>query len=138
MKVLPKTLLLLAGIVWFIAGGNVTWIGIQSYADYLNILHLLGSSLVFIFFLWMFSKIVQKHSLRIQGYTSKQPFYFFFDRPSFIMMAFMMSMGIIFRVFHLVSFEFIAVFYTGLGLALCLAGLQFMLHFYTQLNRRFL
>ena len=79
MKVLPKTLLLLAGIVWFIAGGNVTWIGIQSYADYLNILHLLGSSLVFIFFLWMFSKIVQKHSLRIQGYTSKQPFSFLTD-----------------------------------------------------------
>lgn len=54
------------------------------------------------------------------------------------MMAFMMSMGIILRVFHLVSFEFIAVFYTGLGLALCLAGLQFMHHFYTQLNRSFL
>lgn len=80
MKVLPKTLLLLAGIVWYIASENVTWIGIQSYAGYLNILHLLGSSLVFVFFLWMFSKIVQKHSLRIQGYTSKQPFYFFFDR----------------------------------------------------------
>ncbi len=129
MKVNTKTLLFLAGFVWLIAGRNVAYIGLQSYAPYLTIQHFLLSTVVFLLFLWMFSRIVQKHTLRIQRYQTAQPFYRFFDIPSFMMMAAMMSLGISLRAFHIVSFEFIAIFYTGLGLALSLAGLQFLTHF---------
>ena len=74
MKVLPKTLLLLAGIVWFIAGGNVTWIGIQSYADYLNILHLLGSSLVLSSFYGCFPRSYRNIHLEFKDIHLNNPF----------------------------------------------------------------
>lgn len=129
MKVNTKTLFFLAGIVWLIAGGNVAYIGLQSYDSYLTLKHFIFSTIIFIVFLLMFSHIVQKHTLRIQSYQKAQPIYRFFDGPSFLMMALMMSLGISLRAFHIVSFEFIAIFYTGLGLALCLAGIQFLTQF---------
>ena len=49
----------------------------------------------------------------------------FFDRKSFIIMACMMTMGIGFRATGICPPVFIAVFYTGLGAALTLAGVRF-------------
>ena len=40
-------------------------------------------------------------------------------------MFFMMTFGIVIRTKQLLSEQFIAVFYTGLGAALLLAGIQF-------------
>ena len=54
-----------------------------------------------------------------------QLFYKFFDLKSFLIMAFMISFGIIIRKFRLLPDRFIAVFYTGLGAALFVAGLLF-------------
>lgn len=51
---------------------------------------------------------------------------------SFIIMAFMMSFGIIVRVNNLASESFIAFFYTGLGFALLLSGLKFF-YIYTKI-----
>ena len=62
----------------------------------------------------------------LQGYEEeKQLFYKFFDLKSFLIMAFMISFGIIIRSFHLLPERFIAVFYTGLGAALFMAGVLF-------------
>ena len=33
LKVSKRTLLLVAGIVWLIAGGNIAWLGIRSFAQ---------------------------------------------------------------------------------------------------------
>jgi hypothetical protein len=64
----------------------------------------------------VFYKLTNKHTIRIQGYEEeKQLFYKFFDLKSFLIMAFMISFGIIIRSFHLLPERFIAVFYTGLG-----------------------
>lgn len=54
-----------------------------------------------------------------------QLFYKFFDLKSFLIMAFMISFGIIIRKFRLLPDRFIAVFYTGLGAALFMAGVLF-------------
>lgn len=54
-----------------------------------------------------------------------QFFYKFFDLKSFLIMVFMISFGVIIRTFHLLPERFIAVFYTGLGAALFLAGVLF-------------
>lgn len=78
----------------------------------------------------VFSKLVKKHTLRISSYESeKQWFYLFFDLKSFIIMAIMMTMGIVIRYYALLPDVFIAVFYTGLGSALALAGILFMVNF---------
>ena len=122
-----RQLLLLASVVWLIAGFNVLKIGLDSYVGLDNPLNLLMSLAIFIiFWLMVFSKLTKKHTTRITGYTEeKQLFIKFFDRKSFIIMAVMITGGITIRVLHLLPLSFIAVFYSGLGSALFLAGILF-------------
>ena len=83
----------------------------------------------------VFKKLVVKHTVRIHQYeTEKQYFWNFFDLKSFCIMAFMMTLGIVIRSFHLMPDVFIAVFYTGLGLALMSAGVKFSVN-YVQYDR---
>lgn len=126
-----KYLLLIAAIVWLIAGFNVLKIGVETYINYVTVINLLLSLAVFlVFWIMVFSKLVKKHTLRISSYESeKQWFYLFFDLKSFIIMAIMMTIGIVIRYYALLPDVFIAVFYTGLGSALALAGILFMVNF---------
>lgn len=126
-----KYLLLIAAIVWLIAGFNVLKIGVETYINYVTVINLLLSLVVFLaFWIMVFSKLVKKHTLRISSYESeKQWFYLFFDLKSFIIMAIMMTMGIVIRYYALLPDVFIAFFYTGLGSALALAGILFMVNF---------
>ena len=117
MKVPKNTLLLIACLVWAAAGFNILNIGLLAYQNYLQPLNYALSILVFgIFQFLIFGKLVKKHTQRINGYAEEKQFFLkFFDVKSFIIMAFMMTFGIV----------LIAVFYTGLGTALFLAGLLF-------------
>lgn len=127
MMVKKGTLLLLASVVWLIAGFNVLKIGIETYANYLSVINFLLSILVFLIFWFMvFHKLTIKHTQRICNYTKDRQFILnFFDLKSFLIMAFMISDGLIIRKFSLLPDRFIAVFYTGLGSALFLAGVLF-------------
>lgn len=127
MKIKKRTLLLLAAIVWMIAGFNILRIGIETYAAYKSVINFILSLLVFLFFWFMiFYKLTVKHTDRIQNYQEERQFFLnFFDLKSFLIMAFMITFGITIRTFHLLPDRFIAVFYTGLGAALFLAGITF-------------
>lgn len=127
MKVKSRTLLLIASLVWVIAGFNIVRIGFEAYRDNLTMLNVFLSIVVFcLFWFLIFSKLVIKHTNRIKGYgDKKQLFIMFFDLKSFMIMAFMMVFGILIRSFDLAPEFFIAFFYTGLGTALFLAGLLF-------------
>lgn len=121
-----RTLLLIAGIVWMIAGFNVARLGVMSY---LNIerrwyLYLL-SGLVFLLFGSMFFRMSQKHTKRILDYEDYRPFWHFFDLKAYLIMTCMMSVGIGFRAAGIFPEIFVAFFYSGLGLALALAGVVF-------------
>ena len=71
-------------------------------------------------------KLVKKHSTRITAYEEERQFFFkFFDVKSFAIMAFMMTGGIALRSSGIAPERFIAVFYTGLGASLLLAGVLF-------------
>lgn len=138
MKVKKNTLLLLAGIIWAVAGFNILRIGILSYAGYVTLINVLLSAVVFIVF-WMmvFSRLVRKHTARILGYVEERHFFLkFFDVKAFCIMAFMMTFGIGLRVSGVCPDIFIAVFYTGLGTALFLAGLLFTRNFIIQLQKQ--
>ena len=138
MKVKKHHLVFFACVVWMIAGFNVLKIGIESYNKYRTILNYGLTILVFLVFWFMvFYKLTVKHTTRIQGYEEeKQFFYKFFDLKSFFIMAFMISFGIIIRTFHLLPERFIAVFYTGIGAALFLAGVLFGFNYFTVLKRK--
>lgn len=124
MKVKRNTLLLLACLVWGAAGFNILRIGLIAYPSYRSVLNVLLSVLVFVVFQkFIFGKLVKKHTARIRSYIEERHFFLkFFDGKSFAVMAVMMSGGIGLRVNGLAPERFIAVFYTGLGAALLLAG----------------
>lgn len=134
MKICPKfhvkkrTPLAIAGAVWIIAGVNVVRLGILAYISigHVSLIKLLLSALVFGLFGGMFYKMSHKHSHRIERFKEhSRPFWHFFDIKAYLIMALMMSDGIWLRGSGLVPPAFIAVFYTGLGLALAAAGIYF-------------
>ena len=127
MKVKRNTLLLLVCLVWSAAGFNILRIGLMAYPAYLTAVNYLLSVLVFAVFQWfIFGKLVKKHTARITSYLEERHFFLkFFDGKAFVIMAVMMTGGIGLRVSGLAPERFIAVFYTGLGGALLLAGLLF-------------
>lgn len=126
-----RTLFLLAGLIWSLAGGNVLKIGLQAYTNAFNMLNVGLTALVFFLF-WtkVFRPLVGKHVIRIHGYEEeyKRPWNFF-DKKSFLIMAFMMTFGITIRVMNLTCDSFIAFFYTGLGTALAMAGILFLANY---------
>ncbi len=127
MKVKRNTLLLLACLVWSAAGFNILRIGLMSYPSYLTVLNCLLSVLVFaVFQRFVFGKLVKKHTARINAYLEERHFFLkFFDGKSFAIMAVMMTGGIGLRASGFAPERFIAVFSTGLGASLLVAGLLF-------------
>ena len=127
MKVKRNTLLLLACLVWSAAGFNILRIGLIAYPPYLSVLNFLLSILVFgVFQKYIFGKLVKKHTARINAYLEERHFFLkFFDKKAFAIMAVMMTGGIGLRASGAAPERFIAVFYTGLGASLLLAGVLF-------------
>ena len=127
MKVKRNTLLLLACLVWSAAGFNILRIGLMAYPTYLTVLNCMLSVLAFVVFQrFIFGRLVKKHTARISAYQEERHFFLkFFDRKAFIIMAVMMTGGIGLRAGKLAPERFIAVFYTGLGASLLMAGLLF-------------
>lgn len=121
-----RSLLLIAGIVWMIAGFNVARLGAISYLRIEQNWYLyLMSLFVFLLFGFMFFQMSKKHTNRILGYEAYRPFWHFFDFKAYVIMTCMMSGGIGFRAAGIFPEKFIVFFYSGLGLALALAGVMF-------------
>jgi hypothetical protein len=128
LSVHKNTLILIAGIVWAIAGFNIVRIGLIAYQGNFTWWRGLLSIAVFtVFQVFIFGKMVKKHTERILQYEEeRQNVFRFFDTKSYLIMAFMMTLGISLRVSGLVPNGFIAYFYTGLGASLLTAGVLFV------------
>lgn len=131
MKVKRNTLLLIACLVWTAAGFNILRIGLLAYLAYRGIVNYLLTALVFaVFQIFIFGKLVKKHTSRIRTYQEERHFFLkFFDGKSFAIMAMMMTVGVWLRSSGFAPERFIAFFYTGLGASLLLAGLLFGFNF---------
>lgn len=131
-KVQGKYLLIIASAVWFLAGLNILRLGVLACLEGSTPVWVMavGIPLIFLAFHRMFSKLVGKHSDRIRSYgDEKMHVLRFFDAKGYAIMAVMMGGGISLRAFGLVPTWFVAFFYTGLGVALALAGIGFLIHF---------
>ena len=134
LHVKKQPLIAVAGVVWLIAGLNVAQLGVRAAIGMrgvavIIVLALVGGAVaVFSAFHPMFSRVVKKNAQRIADLEGERHFVFrFFDRKSYIMMALMMSFGIGMRAAGFFPEWFIAFFYTGLGLALALAGASYIM-----------
>ena len=127
-----ETLVLIAAFVWMAAGANILRLGIQAAVsvrwEWWMILSCLG---VFALFFTMFFLIVRKHLRRIYGYDGarKHCVLKFFDIKAYLLMGIMMTGGILLRTFGIIPDRCTAMFYTGLGAGLAIAGILFLADF---------
>lgn len=128
--VTKQFLLITAGIVWIFAGANILRIGIVTWLDSSQhwLFKVCEATVVFLlFFIFVFKKLYYKHTQRIeQKKEDKNCPFSFFDVKGWIIMAFMITLGIVVRTLHLLPDTFISVFYTGLSLALIATGILFI------------
>lgn len=133
-RIKKQPLIAIAGVVWLLAGLNVAILGVRAAIDMRGVAAIIlialvgGAIAVFCAFHSLFSKLVKKNAQRIADLEGERHLVFrFFDRKSYIMMALMMSFGIGMRAAGFFPEWFIAFFYTGLGLALALAGASYIM-----------
>lgn len=132
-RVSKISLVLIAGLVWVIAGANVLRIGIMELNgdDQSVWLVILESSTVFLlFFTLVFKKLYYKNMARIEQKKDKSCPFSFFDTKGWIMMTIMITAGIVVRYFHLIPRMYLSVFYIGLSLALIITGMLFVRYWF--------
>jgi len=128
---IPKNrLMLIAGLVWCAAGAMVSMIGLPlefRLAPSHLILFPLAVVIFLVFYFFVFSRLVRKHTDRIRARAEDRlPFWNFFNASSWAVMAVMMGGGMALRFSHLMPDWMIAFFYSGLGVALLLCGVRFL------------
>ena len=125
-----QILLITAGAVWITAGINILRIGIITWLNNSQdwMFKIGEATVVFLlFFILIFKRLYYKHTRRIdEKKKTRNCLFSFFDVKSWIIMIFMISLGITIRSFHLLPDSFISVFYTGLSIALILTGILFI------------
>lgn len=124
-----KSLLLIATIVWLIAGINVIIVGIKTWqtVDTLSLpIKLLYATIVLAFFIFcIFKPIHKKYVERIKNLPNKNHPFSVFNYKGWLIMFFMIGLGVSIRKFALAPDSFIATFYCGLGTALTYTGILF-------------
>ena len=128
---LPKNhLMLVAGLVWCAAGAMVCLVGlpleVRLVPGHLILVPL--ALLIFVaFYVFVFSRLVRKHTGRIRARPEDRlPFWQFFNASSWLVMAVMMGGGMALRLGHVMPDWMVAFFYSGLGIALFLCGVRFL------------
>lgn len=116
--------MIIAEIVWLIAGFNVARLGVLSYLEINRKWYLYLLSAVVFLPVWL---NVSKNDME---YESHRPFWNFFDLKAYLIMACMMGSGIGFRALGIFPDIFVAFFYFGLGCALALAGILFIKNYF--------
>jgi hypothetical protein len=122
--------MLIAGVVWCAAGAMVCMVGLPlevRLAPSQLVLVPLAAAIFLAFYVFVFSRLVRKHTGRIRARTEDRlPVWHFFNASSWAVMAVMMVGGMALRFSHLVPDWAIAFFYSGLGVALFLCGVRFL------------
>lgn len=125
-----RGLIYLAAAVWCIAGVNVVRMGFVTWRALDNPLHPLlfvGAVVTLVAFGAMFLRLTAKNIRRIGSFPqSGNPFWKFMSLKSYLIMAFMISFGVVLRNFTRSPRTFIAAFYVGLGSALFAAGVAYL------------
>ena len=124
-----KTLLLIAGCVWTLAGGILITRGLINLiaSNHLLILEFLfGFFFGIVFYLLLFARISEKHINRIKMIKIEDPCVFsFFNFRSYLLMAIMISGGITLRKLNVINPDILYSFFLSMGLPLLISASRF-------------
>ena len=136
-----KTIHLLAinGLLWTAIGTKIAITGVSHYLQVAEPRALIWmiplSVLVFAAFYMMFTGVVRKYSRRILSMTEDRTSIFrTFSLKGYLVIAFMISLGIGLKHIPGIPSNFFAWFYCGLGLGLLSAGVRFLLRWSRHLS----
>lgn len=136
-----KTIHLLAvnGLLWTAIGTKIAITGVSHYLQVVGSRALIWmvplSILVFVAFYMMFTGVVRKYSERILSMTEKKTSIFrTFSLKGYLVIAFMISLGIGLKHIPGIPSNFFAWFYCGLGPGLLSAGIRFLLRWSSHLS----
>lgn len=132
-RVRKKYLPLFAGIVWGIAGSAVLAIGLPALVSGWQVpwLSILIAAVIFgLFFKFVFFRLFKKHIARIEAFPQEKICAFaFFDVKGYIVMACMITFGIVVRSVGILPPVYLGMLYTGLGFAMLGAAAAFIITF---------
>ena len=127
LQIPTKALILVAALVWFAAGLGVVSVGVTATHKPWTAVMALVFFIVLAAFLVLFLRIASKHIRRIRGYTDELTGIFkFFDAQSYVIIAVMVFLGAAIRASMLVPGPGIASFYSGLGMALIVSAIYYL------------
>ena len=134
-SVTKHNLLFIAGLAWTTAGGILAGRGLSYLVQHGHYLGWrLAGGLVFgmIFYVLLFAKISRKHIKRIRGLNIPYPCAFsFFNVRSYLMMAIMISGGIMLRRFDVINKEWLYNFFVTMGVPLLISATRFYYYWAT-------
>ena len=125
-------LLAVNGLLWTAIGTKIAVTGVSSYlrlsASPAMWWMIPLSLLVFVGFYWMFTGVVRKYAARILAMPEPKTSVFrTFSLKGYLIIAFMISLGIALKHIPGIPASFFAWFYCGLGAGLLSAGIRFLL-----------
>ncbi len=128
-SVSKHNLLFIAGLAWTTAGGILAGRGLGYlvfHRQYLGWKLAGGFIFGMIFYVLLFAKISRKHIKRIHGLNIPYPCAFsFFNLRGYLLMAFMISGGIMLRRFNLIDRVWLYNFYVTMGVPLLVSASRF-------------
>ena len=129
LTVSKRILLFEAALVWTFAGGMLLFrgslmLGASSGLSWTKIIAcFLGGIL---FFILVFSRISRKHINRIENLVGEHHlFYQFFNSRSYLMMAGMITMGVILRTTLIIPIASLSLAYVTMGIPLLFSSFRF-------------
>lgn len=124
-----KHLYIVAGVIWGIPGIIISLKGINAYriqpSDDIWWLLLITAAVLTAFFL-MFRRIVDRYCGRIASLSEKVKIWQTFPARGWVLLIFMMGLGIALKHIPGIPPAFTASFYSGLGPMLILSSVRFM------------
>ena len=119
---------LVATLVWAIPGFIITMKGILAYSQIpFSQWWLFAITLCVICgFYFIFGKVVKRYIAHISGLPERSRFWHTFPLKGWLLIVFMMALGITLRHIQGIPIEFFASFYSGLGPMLLCSAVQFL------------
>jgi CBS domain containing-hemolysin-like protein len=137
-----KWLLLVSGLLWSGVGvflNSLTWKWLQVYGMQTAVYaHITGIAMGITISVFGFSKIADKNVRRIHSLPERVSIFAFQEGRSYLLIAFMMSLGIFIRRSGYIPKNLLAPMYIGIGVALFLTSFLYYRNFinYSPLRER--
>jgi hypothetical protein len=133
-------IVVLGAAVWMFAAYRILRIAIENIhknASYEWLAYLIGIAGFIPFFLLVFRKVSKRYFGRIVNHKHEKPCIFaFFDLRGYIMMSFMISLGIAFHHLKVIPPQYKGIFLVSLGLSLFASSVYYLIEGYKYLRMK--